>query len=528
MNYKSELICHMCHLVVDDHVSLPCHCVICKVHLYDGPIMKEFIACNTCGDEFCIPPKGFKSNKLIDRILANDGHLSEEEKRLKQRMYTIHSQLEQLLSMFALNHANVSAFSTDHFAEVRRKIDLHRELIKQKIDDIALDMIDQTKAEEAKLMQTLANAAAQPFTVNVLNEPKTLAAQFRQVKVPMETIQGQVLDQEKKLVDLQAILNELEVFKVGIKAFQFKENHELASRLFGDLKLRPVVTQKLLSFSDRATLRVWDMAPIEYMKTLAVPINTVICMEVIDPTRIVCSSFYGKLQIWDVNEDKCVKNFVTTPLVWVLCLKAITQNRIAIGSENSIQIWNMESVECIQRLQNLSARVNCLAYSPNGKLISGSNDNTIKVWDLDSGECLSTLIGHLNPVFCLLMLENGHLASGSFDAAVRIWNLESGQCIRKLSGHTSTVNCLEVKKTGELVSCSDDRTIKVWNIHTGDCIRTVTDTFHVTCVRMCLNGTLLSGSADGSVKLWNLDTGACISTWFGHQKSVTELKFVYF
>ena len=43
----------------------------------------------------------------------------------------------------------------EHFQEIRRLIDIHREQIKIKIDDLALAMIDQTKVFESSFEKSL-------------------------------------------------------------------------------------------------------------------------------------------------------------------------------------------------------------------------------------------------------------------------------------------------------------------------------------------------------------------------------------
>ena len=43
----------------------------------------------------------------------------------------------------------------NHFQEVRRQIDLHREKLKEKIDDIYMNMIEETKVFETSYLKSL-------------------------------------------------------------------------------------------------------------------------------------------------------------------------------------------------------------------------------------------------------------------------------------------------------------------------------------------------------------------------------------
>ena len=53
------------------------------------------------------------------------------------------------------NHGNFELTVHERFVEIRRKIDTQREELKKKIDDIALEMIDQTKERENTLISNL-------------------------------------------------------------------------------------------------------------------------------------------------------------------------------------------------------------------------------------------------------------------------------------------------------------------------------------------------------------------------------------
>ncbi|SLM38085.1 wd40 repeat-like partial [Lasallia pustulata] len=49
----------------------------------------------------------------------------------------------------------------------------------------------------------------------------------------------------------------------------------------------------------------------------------------------------------------------------------------------------------LQTLEDHSARVHAVAFSPDGKqLASGSSDRTVRIWDAAMGATLQTLEGH--------------------------------------------------------------------------------------------------------------------------------------
>ena len=51
--------------------------------------------------------------------------------------------------------------------------------------------------------------------------------------------------------------------------------------------------------------------------------------------------------------------------------------------DETIKIWNLESMALIKELKGHSNDVISIAFSPDGKtLVSGSKDETIKIWNV--------------------------------------------------------------------------------------------------------------------------------------------------
>ena len=175
MSLKSELSCNICKLVLKSPINLPCGCVVCGEHGHDTT---GILSCAKCDKDFNIPQAGFPANEIVKNILAKEFHLSEEEKTLRNSFLSILSQLKQLEEEVGqkLNDLELSNF--DRFADIRRKIDLHREELKAKIDVIALKMIEQANEKEkaylARIRETLsvqfAKVDSQKSTDALLNE----------------------------------------------------------------------------------------------------------------------------------------------------------------------------------------------------------------------------------------------------------------------------------------------------------------------------------------------------------------------
>ena len=92
--------------------------------------------------------------------------------------------------------------------------------------------------------------------------------------------------------------------------------------------------------------------------------------------------------------------------------------------------------------------VRCVAFDPQKPniLASGSRDKPIKIWDIESGSCLSTLTGHSERVNCVVFSPNGKVIASCSgegymrDNSVRLWDASTGEPIGSpLAGHTRYV-----------------------------------------------------------------------------------------
>ena len=91
--------------------------------------------------------------------------------------------------------------------------------------------------------------------------------------------------------------------------------------------------------------------------------------------------------------------------------------------------------------------VNSVCFSADGDLlVSGSDDKTLKIWSKGSSgnfECKSTLTGHSERVNCVVFSPNGKVIASCSgegymrDNSVRLWDASTGEPIGSpLDGHS--------------------------------------------------------------------------------------------
>ena len=146
----------------------------------------------------------------------------------------------------------------------------------------------------------------------------------------------------------------------------------------------------------------------------------------------------------------------------VYCLQYDDEKIISGLRDNTIKIWNRQTLECKQVLTGHNGSVLCLQYDDN-VIITGSSDSTIRVWNVRTGELINTLLHHCEAVLHLRFCD-GIMVTCSKDRSIAVWQMNSSSDIsirRVLVGHRAAVNVVDFDDK-YIVSASGDRTIKVW------------------------------------------------------------------
>ena len=164
-----------------------------------------------------MPESGFFVHELAMNILTKELHLSDEEKSIKHNIEKLIQQLKQLEDDLKQRHSDLLQDSFDHFAEVRRKIDLHREELKDKIDKIALKMIDQvTKRDKAYNLQ-IEESLLDVIRIEFEKSMKICANELRKPNLAVDAFRRLQNDHELKIREMQAKINEFDSLNSKIK-----------------------------------------------------------------------------------------------------------------------------------------------------------------------------------------------------------------------------------------------------------------------------------------------------------------------
>nr|XP_033799023.1 F-box/WD repeat-containing protein 1A isoform X13 [Geotrypetes seraphini] len=209
----------------------------------------------------------------------------------------------------------------------------------------------------------------------------------------------------------------------------------------------------------------------------------------------------------------------------VYCLQYDDQKIVSGLRDNTIKIWDKNTLECRQVLTGHTGSVLCLQYDER-VIITGSSDSTVRVWDVNTGEMLNTLIHHCEAVLHL-RFNNGMMVTCSKDRSIAVWDMASPTDItlrRVLVGHRAAVNVVDFDDK-YIVSASGDRTIKVWNTSTCEFVRTLNGHKRGIACLQYRDRLVVSGSSDNTIRLWDIECGACLRVLEGHEELVRCIRF---
>lgn len=238
MSIKSELVCPICKEILNSPIFFPCHCTFCKEHVEEIVNKKEEMCkCPVCKEECKFVPEQLKENSRIKAIIEKDGHLSEEEKALKKVIEEIPVEYERIVEEIKTKESEFELIRFEHFADLRRSIDLRRENLKFAIDKIAEEMIEEAKLLEESYKRKIAeNNKIKYEKEDIENENKNLTKLFRNPTVLLSSIEKGKAKLELKLKDVVEKHQKFQELKEELSKYKFEKKYELDDKLFGRIR----------------------------------------------------------------------------------------------------------------------------------------------------------------------------------------------------------------------------------------------------------------------------------------------------
>jgi WD40 repeat protein len=157
----------------------------------------------------------------------------------------------------------------------------------------------------------------------------------------------------------------------------------------------------------------------------------------------------------------------TRVLLWLTPSDGSFKNAESGAAGPPLQVWDLETVAELPRLQGPMADISVAAISRDGqRLLTGYKDGKICTWDVTAKKARFVVNGHVGRVFTLAFSPDGSRAlSGGEDKVVRLWDVESLVELQRFTGHTGEVVKVLFSPDGKrALSSGRDKTIRLWRL----------------------------------------------------------------
>jgi WD40 repeat protein len=153
-----------------------------------------------------------------------------------------------------------------------------------------------------------------------------------------------------------------------------------------------------------------------------------------------------------------------------------TMRIVAVSDGAALNVWNIETRQQIDRLENHSGRITDVAFSPNGQyLATASTDATAIIWDvsrwLAGGQAapVHQLAGHGAAVNAVVFNNEGtFLLTGSDDTNIIRWDVRGGVEVQRYTGQPWPVKDLEYAEGGrDFFAWTDANGTRILNLWHG-------------------------------------------------------------
>ncbi len=188
-------------------------------------------------------------------------------------------------------------------------------------------------------------------------------------------------------------------------------------------------------------------------------------------------------------------------------------NRLISATVRGVMVWDASTTHCEVFRNGESGGFDCVAFSPDGKLLAGSDGTKVKVWKLGTGPDMLTFEGTLGQVRGPVFSADGRRAAAAGDdGVVRVWDPASGKQCLSVVHAGGAVHVTYSPEGKRLASAGADGTVKVWDAENGQEKLTIkSGSSGISSVRFSADGArITSVNADGTVKLWKGPT--CLKT----------------
>jgi WD40 repeat protein len=172
-----------------------------------------------------------------------------------------------------------------------------------------------------------------------------------------------------------------------------------------------------------------------------------------------------------------------------------------------IRFWDVGTRRPLTRALRHPAQIDCLAQSPDGKLlVTGGRDRMVRVWDLATDQLLGSPLAHSHEIQVVACSrDNRTIVAGCQDGTVRLWDVATGRPRARQLQSPGLILAAAFSPNGHFLATGGvDRAARLWDLATGLPLGPPLQHLGaVSAVAFSADGqTIATGSHDRTVRLW--------------------------
>jgi WD40 repeat protein/serine/threonine protein kinase len=304
--------------------------------------------------------------------------------------------------------------------------------------------------------------------------------------------------------------------------------------------------RRLATAGDDNTARICDATTLEEILTLRGHTREVHGLAFSrDGRRLATLSMDATVKIWDAVQTKHPLTFPGHPGDWVQAVSFSSDGqRIASGGiDATLRVHEAATGQKLHEYTGLTDPIECVAYSPDGRMIATGSGNwqkpeilgRITLWDAADWAVIRTLEAHAGMVLSVAFSPDGTrlaTAGGEYNkdlGVVKIWDTKTWEEISTLEGHSKGRVKAAYSPDGRLLASAGwDSLVIIRDANTGLPIGSPIPGHKTFIFGLAFspNGSrLATAGMDGAVIVWDTATGQEVGRFRGHKTIVWSVAF---
>jgi WD40 repeat protein len=512
-NAKEKCKCLFCNKILANPVRLPCNILVCEDHTKN--LVNNIFKCKSCLENHKVPSNGFIQDVDLKRKIDSDIHLTTSEREHKFSLNSLFEKMFELFDDFNLKFNEFEYFNHEHFAEIERQIEIRRERLKIKIDEISEEMLNKAKEKKCKFIEISKSNSINELKERIEREKIETLEQFRLLDFSIQAIQDIQIQQENNLKELQEKLDKFDEIKTEVKNVGFATIGDFDTVNFGRFTEN---LNYLVRVNRDNSCEIWNLETHACIKKIDLideeqPFK-IRAYEVIDKTNLLTLSSNGLFRIFDLKSGNVLKRFGDSNLSPFNFPLISNKTLTFLEHHKGVNIYNKETGALVKSLKLKNKKdFGPIALLENGNILCTTGAvEIISLIDFNNGRQIKSFSGYNQSVEFIQPLPNNHFAAGSRNK-VKIWSIDSGECIKEFDeGEGMQFWNFELTNDGKLICLylndDDASLIKIYDIlNNYECIKTLHLDEPIYLTKCLTQNKLTLLSRNSKIRVYDLNIG---------------------